>query len=439
MNTPSSPINTLDAFITDLNGYARGKRLAAEHTDKILNEGFKMPHSAIALDVWGDDVPNNGLVFETGDNDGICYPIIHDKTPIPWLEGQHYQLPCMMSNADGSPFQLDPRWLLHTITQQYKKQGLTPVVASELEFYLIPQSNIQQGRPTLQSGHLHQPNAYSIGQLDTLRSLLADIQEACQIQHIPADAMISELGEGQFEINLNHVANPVLAADHAVLLKRLIQGVAKKHQYHATFMAKPFGDISGNGFHIHFSLLGELNNYNVFDNDTPYGSDILQHAIAGLIDHMPDAMLIFAPTLNAYRRLTPASHAPTSANWGYENRTVAIRIPDSPNAARRIEHRVAGADANPYLVIATVLASALQGITNKSLPPPALQGDAYQISNTDTMLPTQWYTAIEQLANSKKIETLLGSQFSKVFSEIKRQEYQKLSQHITTIEYQSYF
>ncbi|MGB1010970.1 MAG: glutamine synthetase family protein [Thiolinea sp.] len=428
----------LDTFLVDLNGILRGKRSPASATNKLLQEGFKMPRSALGVDCWGDDVVENGLVFETGDNDGMCVPVSAQTTPIPWLSGDHFQLQTMMQNPDGSPFMADPRQILSAVCQRYQQQGLTPVVASELEFYLLAEKELENNIPVTQQHYFDWPDAYSIECIDEKRVVLEDIRQCCEIQGIPADAIISELGLGQFEINLNHVPDALQAADHAVLFKRLVKGVAHKHQHRATFMPKPFGERSGNGFHLHFSVLDKAGN-NVFDNGSARGSETLTQAIAGLLLAMDQSMLIFAPGLNAYRRLLPGSHAPVSANWGYENRTVSVRVPDSPLAARRIEHRVSGADANPYLVIAVVLAAALHGIENQMSPPPACSGDGYSSENLGTPLPTQWLAAIEAMENSELIAKLLGKEFIRVFCAMKRQEYLKFAQQISHAEYETYF
>ena len=187
-----------------------------------------------------------------------------------------------------------------------------------------------------------------------MKSFLSDIYKACELQNIPADAAISENGCGQFEINLLHVDDPLKAGDDAIFFKRIVKSVARKHGMIASFMAKPYGEESGSGLHVHFSLLDSDGN-NVFDDNGESGTDLLKYAVNGLISAMPESMLIFAPHYNSYRRLTPGTHAPTSAGWGYENRTAAIRIPGGDSKARRIEHRVAGADANPYLVLASIL------------------------------------------------------------------------------------
>lgn len=436
MKTPSPA--ELDTFIADLNGQLRGKRVPGTQTDKLLREGFKMPRSAVGLDIWGDDVPDNGLVFETGDNDGLCLPVTAQAIPIPRLEGEHLQLQAMMYNQDGSAFLADPRQLLERVCERYAAVGLTPVVATELEFYLLPEDQFSHDIPQPSPLHLERPDAYSIKHIDSQRGLLEDIRYCCEVQNIPADTMTSELGHGQFEINLQHVAAPLLAADQALMFRRLIKGVAHKHGHRATFMAKPFGDRSGNGLHLHFSLLDQQGN-NIFDDGSDTGSEQLQQAIAGLLAAMPESMLIFAPHLNSYRRLLPGSHAPVSANWGYENRTVALRVPDSPPLARRIEHRVAGADSNPYLVTAVILAAALHGMEKHLQPPVPVTGDAYSAATPGQALPTHWQKAINNFAQSQLLETLLGAQFISVFTALKRQEYAKLAAMISPVEYQSYW
>lgn len=431
----------LDLFVTDLNGQLRGKRLPLSSAEKVLKEGFKMPRSAMGLDYWGDDVVGHGLVFETGDNDGTCIPIDSATSPIPWQKG-HHQLLMMMSNTDNSPFHGDPRQVLKTVLERYQANGLTPVVATELEFYLLDQRSVKQCQaiPAQQFKHqpaIERPDAYSIDRIDSLRDVLSDIRSACEQQNIPADSIISEFGQGQFELNLNHVDNALLAADHAILLKRTVKAVAQKHGYHATFMAKPYGDRSGNGLHIHYSVL-DNNGNNIFDNGGDEGSELLTQSIAGLLGAMDQSMLIFAPNANSYRRFMPGSHAPMCANWGYENRTAAVRVPDSPNTARRIEHRVSGADANPYLVIASILAAAWHGMENKLTPPTACEGDTYSLEDPGKPLPTHWYDAIATFQQSDLMHELLGSELVDIFTAVKHQEYTKISGMITNVEYATY-
>ncbi len=432
-----------DLFITDLNGNLRGKRLPANAVAKVFEEGVKLPRSVLGFDFWGDDVLDNGLVFETGDMDGICMPVTDAAIPVPWAEEPRDQIMAMMSNPDGTPFGCDPRQVLAGVVKRFKEKGLTPVVATELEFYLMDSESEETQRPkppVLSEGHgrrLSETDCYSIDEMDGLSAFFSEVREVCEIQGVPADTIISELGPGQFEINLMHIDDPLMAGDQAILFKRLVKGIARKHGHSSTFMAKPYADKSGNGFHVHFSLLDEAGD-NVFDNGGEEGTDVLKNAVAGLMHMMPDSMLTFAPHLNSYRRFMAGAHAPTFASWGYENRTVAIRIPESPGVARRIEHRVSGADANPYLVLASILAGALYGIENKLMPPAPIEGDAYVEGDGELALPTKWDQATDLFAGSDVLKEYLGEEFVRVFSAAKRQEQRKISEQISDIEYQSY-
>lgn len=434
----------LDLFITDLNGNLRGKRMPASALGKIMEEGIKLPRSVLGFDFWGDDVLENGLVFETGDSDGICMPVQAEPVPVTWSSTQRSQLMASMFNPDGSPFLADPRQVLSSVVKRFKALGLTPVVATELEFYLMDSESeeVQRPRPpVLVEGHgrrLAETDCYSIDDMDGLASFFSEVRATCELQGVPADTIISELGPGQFEINLNHVPDPMLAGDQAIMFKRLVRGIARKHNYSATFMAKPYADKSGNGFHVHFSLLNEQGE-NVFNNGGDEGTEVLLHAVGGLMQTMPDSMLAFAPHMNSYRRFMVGAHAPTCPNWGYENRTVAIRIPESPPVARRIEHRVAGADANPYLVLATILAGALYGIENKLMPPESVEGDGYaEDVDPELALPNKWDDATRLFSRSKVLQHYLGEEFIHVFTAAKRQEQRKLHAQISDIEYESY-
>jgi len=239
----------------------------------------------------------------------------------------------------------------------------------------------------------------SLNDLDQFEDFLNDVYAACELQDIALDAAVSENGAGQFEINMKHVPDPLRAADDAVLFKHLVRGIARKHGFGATFMAKPYGMRAGNGLHVHFSLL-DARGHNIFDDGSEMGSDIMRHAVAGLLATMTELTLTFAPHLNSYRRLMPGSLAPSAIAWGYENRTSAIRIPGGAKEARRIEHRVAGADANPYLVLASVLGGALLGIEQKMAAPKPVSGNAYGLDDLEH-LPMEWATAIDAFEHGR--------------------------------------
>ncbi len=430
-------IESVFACVCDLNGMMRGKRLPIEQAKAIMDDGLRLPLSVLSVDIWGEDIEGNELVFETGDSDGICEHTGRPIVLINWTSRPSALVMFWMKTEDGLPFPGDPRRALADIVDRYKELGLMPVVATELEFYLCDPSEAQPKPPRspVTNKRLDSDGALSLDELQHFDAFLNDVYDACAEQGIPADAAISENGAGQFEINMVHVADPLQAADDAVLFKRLVHGIARKHGLAATFMAKPYGDRSGSGFHVHFSLI-DKNGVNVFDNGGDEGTPILFNAIAGLLETMQENTLAFAPHANSYRRLLPGAHAPTSVAWGYENRTAAIRIPGGNPKARRIEHRVAGADANPYLVLGGILGGALVGIENKMEPEPPIEGDAY--SQKLDHLPLDWATAIQAFRRGKHVKTIFSKRLQTMLVECKMQELKRFSRHVTDFEFDAY-
>lgn len=387
-------VRTIRIAAADLNGIARGKRVPARFADKVLDEGTKFPFSVLNLDIWGEDIEDSPLVFETGDPDGVLLPTERGFLPMPWLDAPTGLLPLWMFHPDGRPYTGDPRQALAQVNKRYQDAGLVPVVATELEFYLIDDSGaVPRVPPSPRSGKRRTGGeVLSLRALDAFDRFFTALYDACESMDIPADTSISEAGPGQFEINLMHQADLLKAADDAWLFKMLVKGVARQFGFAASFMAKPYDMWPGNGMHMHFSVLNKAGE-NVFDDGTEAGSDIMRHAVGGCLRAMPGSTLLFAPHENSYDRLVPNAHAPTGIGWAYENRTAAIRIPASSPKARRIEHRVAGGDVNPYLSVAAVLGAALNGIEDKVVPTPAFKGNAYD-KQLD-QLPTDWGSAID--------------------------------------------
>jgi len=430
-------IESVFACVCDLNGAMRGKRLPIEKAKEIMDGGLRMPLSVLSVDIWGEDIENNELVFETGDADGICEYTGRPIVLVNWTSRPSALVMFWMETEDGQAFPGDPRRALADIVDRYKALGLTPVVATELEFYLCDPSKAQPQPPCspVTGKRLDTDGALSLDELQHFDAFLNDVYDACHEQGIPADAAISENGAGQFEINMVHVADPLQAADDAVLFKRLVRGIARKHGLAATFMAKPYGDRSGSGFHVHFSLVDE-NGVNLFDDGGEKGTPLMLNAIAGLLETMQENTLTFAPHQNSYRRLLPGTHAPTSVAWGYENRTAAIRIPGGSHKARRIEHRVAGADANPYLVLGSILGGALVGIEGKMEPMDPIVGDAY--SQKLDHLPLDWATAIQAFRKGTHVQTVFSKRLQTMLVECKMQELKRFSRYVTDFEYDSY-
>ncbi|MDB2407607.1 glutamine synthetase family protein [Jannaschia sp.] len=373
-------IHSVRAAACDLNGQARGKRIPRRFAHKLEEEGTRFPYSVLNLDIWGEDIEDSPLVFATGDADGILKPTERGYLPMPWLDTPTALLPLWMSHPDGTPFAGDPRHALARVLEGYAKRGLTPVVATEMEFYLIDDSTRQLRAPVSPSSGKRRPGAETLAmrQLDAFDGFFTQLYDACEAMDIPANTAISEAGIGQFEIDLAHQPDALKAADDAWLFKLALRGLARRHGFAASFMAKPYPDYAGNGMHVHFSVL-DAEGRNVFDDGTDAGSDIMRHAVAGLLAAAPASTLIFAPHLNSYDRLVPGAHAPTGLAWAYENRTSAIRIPASPGVARRIEHRISGGDVNPYLLLTAILGAALAGIEDAAEPAAAITGNAYAL------------------------------------------------------------
>lgn len=433
-------IDYAESFVVDVNGVPRGKRIPRDNIMKLYKSGLRLPRSVHVLDAWGCDVLEAGLVVETGDTDGVCRPVENSFFEMPWAKHPTAQIMMSMYEPDGSAFFADPRHVLQSVLDKYAARGLTPVVATELEFYIYRHDREQPSYPmppvSLRTGKVQNASQlYSLNQLEEFEPILSEIAKACALQNIPADTVISENGPGQMEINLNHVPNALLAADQATLMKRLIRGTCRKHGLDATFMAKPYADDSGNGMHVHFSIL-DRDGKNIFAGTDATGSKALHHAIGGLIKTMPDSMAVFAPNPNSYRRFKVGSHAPTGICWGYDNRSASLRIPESDIEATRIEHRVSGADANPYLVLAVILAGALHGIEEQIIPPDAISGNAYD-SGCDT-LPVKQEEALNLFAQSAFIADYLGEKYRPVYVAAKQQEKDKLESQISDIEYNAF-
>lgn len=416
-----SALKTIRIAACDMNGQMRGKRLPADMAAKLDEGAARMPVSTLNVDLWGRDVDDNPLVFETGDADGVMLPTSRGAVPMPWLSNPSALVPMAMFWEDGKPFLGDPRHVLGEVLARYAARGWTVVAATEMEFSLLDDSGEQPAPPIdPQTGRiLDQQSVLSVAELDAFDAFFTDLYDGAEAMGIPAQDAISEAGLGQFEINLLH-QEAMRAADDSWLFKALVRGLARKHGFAATFMAKPYAAEAGNGMHVHFSVEDKDGN-NIFDDGGDKGSDLLMHAVAGCLAAMPASTLIFAPHGNSYDRLVPGAHAPVSAAWAYENRTAAIRIPGGSPRARRIEHRVAGGDINPYLMLATVLGAALAGIEDKMQPPAPSSGNIYEIDGLP-QLAADWETAIDWFENDPLIARILPELAIQNLVMTKRQE-----------------
>ncbi|WP_146345162.1 glutamine synthetase family protein [Phaeobacter marinintestinus] len=414
-------VHSIRVAAADLNGQPRGKRVPVRFADKVIEDGTRFPFSVLNLDIWGEDIEDSPLVMDSGDRDGVLLPTERGFMPMPWLDTPTGFLPIWMFHEDGRPFMGDPRHALSEVVKRYTAKGLTPVVAVELEFFLIDDSGRKlQVPPSPRSGKRRKAGEIlSMRALDQFDTFFTELYDACEAMDIPADTAISEAGLGQFEINLMHQDDALRAADDAWLFKMLVKGLARRHGFAASFMAKPYADYAGSGLHMHFSVLDKDGN-NVFDNGTDEGSETLRHAVQGCLKAMPGSALLFAPHSNSYDRMVPGAHAPTGIAWAYENRTAAIRIPSGNPAARRIEHRVAGGDVNPYLTVAAVLGAALNGIEDGEAPQPPITGNAYTADLPQ--IPSDWAAAIDAFETCDQVKRIFALDLIQNYVLTKRQE-----------------
>lgn len=428
-------IEAVDLLIGDLNGVMRGKWAPAESLEKVCSPGINLPMSLFGLDIWGREVDETGLQIDSGDLDGFCIAIEGRISRAPWASRPTAQVLMTMLDDAHQPFHADPRNALQRVVDRFTEKGLTPVVATELEFYLVDPAAFQRtGRIARDTGLGPEPqNMYSLAELTGQSDLFAEIRAAAIDQGLPIDTIVKEAAPGQFEVNLKHRNCAMSAADDAVLLRRLITESANKHGLRATFMAKPFLEWPGNGMHVHASLLDRDGN-NIFAG--PEGTKRLEHAAAGLLSTIRDALLLYIPGFNGYRRLQPGSYAPTRIAWGQNNRSVAVRIPASEDAATRVEHRLSGADANPYFVLAGVLGGILHGLEREQSPPPPIEGNADRIPLPQ--LSDDMDDAIADFERSDFIRELLGAELRGIVAAVKKVELAAFLNEITPLERSTY-
>ncbi|WP_245649042.1 glutamine synthetase family protein [Magnetovibrio blakemorei] len=373
-------IEHLDALFLDINGILRGKRYPRTEIPHLFEKGMLMPYSAMIVDVTGNTSDAGGVGFSDGDPDGVMYAVPGTLVPVPWAHEPTAQCIVSFDGTNGGKEFLEARNILRRVEARLNADGLYTVCAMELEFYLIDPQRTPDGRPQAPispaTGEREiSTQVYGMEELEDYSAVLSDIEKTCHAQGIPAYTASAEYAAGQFEVNLKHSSPAVSAADHAALLCRVVRNVALEHGFRATFMAKPFLDQAGNGLHMHVSVC-DKDGINLFANgDDPHANMILRHAIGGMQAGLFESMAVFAPCINAYRRYQSNIYVPMGKTWGVNNRSLAFRIPLSEGSARRIEHRVAGADANPYLALAAVLASLHYGIVHEIDPGEATSGN----------------------------------------------------------------
>ena len=418
-------IESVHVIWTDMCGVARGKILRRDEVVPAWKDGRFMPISALVLDVTGQDVPETGLVFDEGDRDMLLWPVPGSMVRVPWAHVPTAQYIATVHDLDGTPHYADPRNALGKIVKRFELElGMKPVGAVELEFFLMDRASALAGKPMAPQSLINEARpqhyqAYYLQDTEDFGPFFKDLYAWCEIQGLPAKTLISEYAPGQMEIVLRHRADVLKACDEGIMLKRLIKNVAEKHGLAATFMAKPYSAWTGSGMHIHVSL-GDEDGNNLFAAEDPMQNELLMHAIGGLKAAMAESMLIFAPNANSYRRFRRNSYAPVSASWGINNRTVSLRIPAGPPKACHIEHRPSGADANPYLVMAAILAGMHYGITEKSDPGNPVNGNGYE--RRAKYIPGNWFDAIDAFWRASILKEYFGKEFVDTYCTLKEVE-----------------
>ncbi len=428
----------VDLYVIDVGGTPRGKRVTADKLESACANGVYLPMSVFGSDVLGNTVQGTGLGLSTGDADYLCKPIADALVPAPW-DDRLALCQLMMQDADGKPAFADPQSVLTAAVDRLATMGLHANVAIEMEFFVFACKPGEDAALTLARGlrsgqRHHQNQVYGLAELDDFAPYLDAVRAAATVMGVPVESITSEYGPGQLEINVEYRSDAHRACLDALLLKRAVRTLAPDFGLAATFMAKPRADLSGNGMHVHLSLRRNDGSH-PFEGE-PAPNATLKHAIGGLLAMHDDALLVCAPHANSYRRFQNYSYAPTLKNWGLNNRSVAIRIPSARGAATRFEHRLASADANPYLVTAAILAGVHHGITQRIEPPPPTAGDAY--ADQEARAPS-WESAIDTFDRSPLAEAYFSRPFVDVLVAVKRDEWRAYHQAVPDQDYRWYF
>ncbi|WP_304219315.1 glutamine synthetase family protein [Phenylobacterium aquaticum] len=436
-------VKFVEVFFTSMTGVPRGKRLRIHELQAIYDYGRFLPGSILVVDTLGADCEETGLVWEDGDADRRARPVPGTLKLAPWLGDDMAQVMLSLYELDGTPNDLDPRHVLRRVLDRFAADGLTPVVACELEYYLVDlertaSGDLQPPKSPLTGQRPDGIQVYGLPELEAIAPFLRELWETADALDVPLEGAISEFAPSQVELTLKHKPDALAAADDALIYKRAAKGVALRHGCEATFMAKPWSDRAGNGFHVHVSV-NDAAGTNLCASEDLEGSELLKHAIGGMKALMGDCMAILAPNANSYRRFKANSYAPVAPTWGVNNRTVSLRVPAGPPPTRHVEHRVAGADGNPYLVLAALLACAHHGITHRIDPGPAVVGDGYAAAARENVrLPSNWFAAVDLFEASTVLRDYLGDRFVEMFVKVKRTEQARFFEVVTALDFDWY-
>ena len=425
-------LDEVECIISDLPGIARGKAVPAS---KFARQAyFHLPDSIFFQTItgeWGEAAGEEGFI----ERDMILKPDMTTASAAPWTGDWTLQVIHDAFDRHGDPIEYAPRNVLKRVVKLYEDQGWAPIVAPEMEFFIVarnldPAKDIEpmmgrSGRPAAAR------QAYSMTAVDEFGPVIDDIYDFAEAQGFEIDGITQEGGAGQLEINLLH-GDPVKLADEVFYFKRLIREAALRHDCFATFMAKPIADEPGSAMHIHHSVMDRETGRNIFSGPQGGETDAFYHFIGGLQTYLPAAVAVMAPYVNSYRRYVRDHAAPINLEWGRDNRTTGIRIPLSGSESRRVENRLAGMDCNPYLGIAASLACGYLGLIQQREPDAQFRGDAYD-SDDDSQreIPRVLGSALDLFDEATDLHGVLGEEFARVYGIVKRTEYEEFLQVIS--------
>jgi glutamine synthetase len=425
-------ISEVEAIIPDMAGIARGKIMPAAKFAE--GEGLRLPESIFLQTVTGDYPADTGTAMSPAEVDIILKADAKTVRRVPWAAEPTAQVIHDCFYADGRRVTMAPRHVLRHILELYAERGWEPVIAPELEFYLVEQNKDSDYplRPPVGRSGRSEPGrqSYSIAAVNEFDPLFDDVYQYCEDQDIEIDTLIHEDGPAQMEINLLH-GNPLDLADQAFLFKRTAREAALRHKMYATFMAKPHTREPGSAMHLHQSVVDTTTRRNVFSNADGSPSGLFFAHIGGLQKYLPAATALLCPNVNSYRRVTPYLSAPINVHWGYDNRTAGLRVPMSGPEARRVENRVSGADANPYIAIAASLACGYLGMVENLTPTEPVSNSAHDLPFG---LPRSLDAALRRLQDCSALIDTLGAAFVSAFTIVKESEYEVFLQVISSWE-----
>lgn len=416
-------IGEVECLIPDLNGVIRGKVFPANKFLQSERDGsLRIPSSVYSLTVTGEYSDDADESIAMKDPDVVLRPDLETicvapgyKTPTAFVFADAY-------HTNGEPFDIAPRYVLKRVVELYEREGLKPVVAPELEFYLTQintDPDLPLAPPAGRSGRSETaPQPYGLEAITEYEDLIETIYEHAEAASLHLDTMIHESGTAQLEINFNH-GDPVHVSDQVLVFKRIVRQVALKHGVYATFMAKPMENQPGSAMHLHASVVDAKSGANLFGAQDGGNTEMFRFFVGGLQKYLGHATPLFAPNVNSFRRMRPDYSAPINLQWGYDNRSCGLRVPISDQRNRRVENRLPGADANPYLAIAAMLVCGYLGIRDKTEPSDMVEGNAYRWKRT---LPRTLGEGLDRFRDCKPVIELLGPHFCAAFQRIKAHE-----------------